>query len=90
MPHIKSSTDLRNCYNEISKFCHEHEEPVFITKNGQGDLAVMSIEAYEMLNGKLELYRALDESRTAIKAGKKRPLTDVMKDLRQEIADDNL
>lgn len=90
MPHIKSSTDLRNSYNEISKFCHEHEEPVFITKNGQGDLAVMSIEAYEMLNGKLELYRALDESRAAIKAGKKRPLTDVMKDLRQEIADDNL
>ncbi|PKM61901.1 MAG: toxin-antitoxin system, antitoxin component, PHD domain protein [Firmicutes bacterium HGW-Firmicutes-4] len=34
--------------------------------------------------------RALDESRAAIKAGKKRPLTDVMKDLRQEIADDNL
>jgi hypothetical protein len=50
----------------------------------------MSIEAYEMLNGKIELYRALDEGRAAIKAGKKRPLSDVMKELRQEITDGNL
>lgn len=90
MPNIKSSTDLRNNYSEISKFCHDHDEPIFITKNGQGDLAVMSIEAYELLNGKLELYRSLDEGRAAIKAEKKRPLTDVMKDLRQEIIDGSL
>ena len=44
MPAIKSSADLRNNYNEISKFCHTYPEPVFITKNGKGDLAVMSIE----------------------------------------------
>ena len=47
MPNIRSSADLRNQYNEISTFCHEYAEPVFITKNGKGDLAVMSIEAYE-------------------------------------------
>ena len=47
MPSIRSSADLRNQYNEISTFCHEYDEPVFITKNGKGDLAVMSIEAYE-------------------------------------------
>ena len=47
MPAIKSSADLRNNYNEISTFCHNYPEPVFITKNGKGDLAVMSIEAYE-------------------------------------------
>ncbi|HCF50038.1 MAG TPA: prevent-host-death protein [Syntrophomonas sp.] len=87
MPNIKSSTDLRNNYNDISRFCHESREPVFITKNGRGDLAVMSIETYEMLNGKLELYRLLDEGRAAIKAGKKRPLEDVMHDIRQEITD---
>ncbi len=87
MPNIKSSTDLRNHYNEISKFCHESREPVFITKNGQGDLAVMSIETYEMLNGKLELYRLLDEGRAAVKEGRKRPLADVMRDIRQEIDD---
>jgi len=87
MPNIRSSTDLRNSYNEISSFCHESREPVFITKNGQGDLAVMSIEIFEQLNGKLELYRLLDESRVAVKEGRKRPLADVMKDIRQEIAD---
>ncbi len=80
MPNIRSSMDLRNNYNEISAFCHENKEPVFITKNGQNDLAVMSIEMYEMLNGKLELYHLLDEGRKAVKEGKKLPFTNVMKD----------
>jgi len=90
VPNIKSSTDLRNNYNDISTFCHESREPVFITKNGQGDLAVMSIETYEALSGKLELYRLLDEGRAAVKAGKKRPLGEVMKDIKQEIADGSI
>jgi|GEM_PF-3094685 len=42
MPNIRPSSDLRNKYNEISEFCHKYSEPVFIMKNGQGDLAVMS------------------------------------------------
>lgn len=46
MPQIKPITDLRNT-NEISELCHAKREPVFITKNGYGDLVVMSIEAYE-------------------------------------------
>ena len=87
MPRIQSSTDLRNNYNEISTFCHESREPVFITKNGQGDLAVMSMETFEMLNGKQELYRLLDEGRSAAKAGRKRPLEDVVRDIEQEITD---
>ena len=49
MPTIRPSADLRNNYNEISEYCHKYTEPVFITKNGQGDLAVMSIETYEAL-----------------------------------------
>ena len=61
MPSIRSSADLRNQYNEISTFCHEYDEPVFITKNGKGDLAVMSIEAYEKLMGRFELYGLLQE-----------------------------
>ena len=86
MPKIKSSTDLRNNYNDISTFCHESREPVFITKNGQGDLAVMSIETYEALSGKLELYHLLEEGRAAIKEGKKRPLQEVMKDIKRDIS----
>jgi len=90
MPRIQSSTDLRNGYNEISKFCHESREPVFITKNGQGDLAVMSMETFELLNGKLELYRLLDEGRAAAKSGRTRPYQDVFRDIEQEIADGQL
>ncbi len=61
MPYIRPSSDLRNSYNEISDFCHKYTEPVFITKNGQGDLAVMSIETFEKITGKFELYSLLEE-----------------------------
>lgn len=46
MPQIRPTTDLRNT-TEISELCHARREPLFITKNGYGDLVVMSIEAYE-------------------------------------------
>lgn len=90
MPNIQSSTSLRNNYNEISTFCHENREPVFITKNGQGDLAVMSIEMFEALNGKQELYRLLDEGRAASRAGRKRPYREVFNEIEREIIDGRL
>jgi len=90
MPNIQSSTNLRNNYNKISAFCHEYREPVFITKNGQGDLAVMSIDLYEMLCGKLELYSLLDEGRAAAESGRLRPFEDVFNDIEQEIIDGRL
>ncbi len=77
MPHIRPSSDLRNKYNEISEFCHRFSEPVYITKNGQGDLAVMSIETYEKLVGKFELYKLLDEGIEAMKNRKVVPAEDV-------------
>jgi prevent-host-death family protein len=69
MPTIRPSADLRNNYTEISDFCHKYPEPVFITKNGQGDLAVMSIETYELLAGKMELYSLIDEGLNDDKEG---------------------
>ncbi len=48
MPQIRPITDLRNT-NEISEICHARQKPVFITKNGYGDLVIMSIEAYEAM-----------------------------------------
>jgi prevent-host-death family protein len=44
---IKASTTLRNEYGTISSLAHQSEEPIYITKNGEGDLVVMSIEAFE-------------------------------------------
>lgn len=82
MPHIRSSADLRNNYNEISTFCHDRSEPVFITKNGRGDLAVMSIEAYEQLTSRFELYGLLREGLDDVAAGRTRPLDEVMADIR--------
>lgn len=82
MPTIRSSADLRNSYNKISTFCHNYSEPVFITKNGKGDLAVMSIEAYENLVGKFELYGLIQEGLTDIAEGKTRPFSEAMSDIR--------
>lgn len=82
MPTIKSSADLRNSYNEISNFCHAYSEPVFITKNGKGDLAVMSIEVYEQLMGRFELYSKLQEGLNDITRGNTRPFADAMADIR--------
>ena len=90
MPVIKSSTDLRNNYNEISTFCHENAEPVFITKNGQGDLAVMSIETYDQLNGKYELYSLLAKGRAEIRAGLGIPFDEAMRTIRAEIGNGEL
>jgi len=69
MPAIRNSADLQNNYGEISTFCHEYREPVFLTKDGEGDLAVMSIETYEEITGKRELYRLLEDGINDIKNG---------------------
>ena len=82
MPTIKSSADLRNSYNDISNFCHAYAEPVFITKNGKGDLAVMSIEAYEQLMGRFELYGKLQEGMNDIEQGNTRPFAEAMTNMR--------
>ena len=83
MPNIRSSADLRNNYNEISSFCHEYSEPVFITKNGKGDLAVMSIEAYEEMKGRYELYTAIREGLDDVKEGHTKPFADAMSEIRR-------
>lgn len=82
MPTIRSSADLRNNYNEISTFCHNYTEPVFITKNGKGDLAVMSIEAYEEITSRFELYGLIKEGLDDMADGNTRPFYDAMSDLR--------
>lgn len=63
MPQIRPITALRNT-NEISDLCHAKNEPIFITKNGYGDLVIMSVETYEAMLGEKELDRAIAEAET--------------------------
>lgn len=69
MPKIRPISDLRNNANEISEFCHKEREPVFITKNGVGDMVVMSIEVYERQQALIELYSKLAEAEAEIMNG---------------------
>jgi PHD/YefM family antitoxin component YafN of YafNO toxin-antitoxin module len=70
-------------YNDISSFCHEYEEPVFLTKEGEGDLAVMSLEKYNDTVGRLELYAALMAGLRQFETGETESGPDVMKKIRQ-------
>jgi prevent-host-death family protein len=63
MPQIRPITDLRNT-TEISNVCHAKREPVFITKNGYGDLVVMSMETYEEMLETAVTDRAIAEAET--------------------------
>lgn len=66
---IKSSTTLRNDYGVISDLAHSEAEPIYITKNGEGDLVVMSIEAFEELEEVLRLRAHLEAAENLRLAG---------------------
>lgn len=69
MPNIRPISDLRNNANDISAFCHTSREPVFITRNGVGDMVVMSIENYERQQALISLYAKLAEAEEEIANG---------------------
>jgi prevent-host-death family protein len=85
MAAIRPSSDLRNKYNEISDFCHTYNEPVFITKNGSGDLVVLSNAEYERITGRFDLHRLLEEGFIAMKEGKSRPAAEVFEVIEKEL-----
>ena len=88
MPVIKPISDLRNKANEISEIAHHSDEPIFITKNGEGDLVVMSMAYYSKLQLKLDLFSKLAVAQSQKAAGDRgRTLSSVMKDLRKLISE---
>ena len=71
MPNIRPISDLRNNFTQISESVHLDDEPIFLTKNGVGDMVVMSMDYYERQLAQLDLYQKLDEARQEIVAGAK-------------------
>jgi PHD/YefM family antitoxin component YafN of YafNO toxin-antitoxin module len=85
MPVIRPVSDLRNKTPEIEEICIKERQPVFITKNGNGHLVIMSQQLFEEQQALLDLYEKLDESEEQSREGKRRPFRDAMADLRSRI-----
>ena len=86
MPIIKPISDLRNKSNEISELAHNSNEPIFITKNGEGDLVVMSMPHFSNLQLKLELLAKLSVAQNQKAEGDRgRTLKQVMTNIRKSI-----
>lgn len=69
MPQIMPIKDLKNTSN-ISEICHNTDEPIYITKNGYGDMVLMSIELFEATQKKWNMYSDIELSEKQIKEGK--------------------
>jgi len=77
---------LRNKANEISDLAHKSNEPIFITRNGQGDMVVMSMSQYSKLQLKIDLFGKLAVAQGQRASGDRgRSLSQVMKDLRKRL-----
>jgi prevent-host-death family protein len=83
---IKPISDLRNKSNEISELAHSSREPIYITKNGEGDLVVMSIAHYRQMELKMKLFAKLAEAQVQkAKDMRGRKAEDVLKSIRKKI-----
>jgi prevent-host-death family protein len=91
MIHIKPSASIRKNYNEISELCKRTGEPVYLTKNGEGDLVVMDIETFAQRESMLRLRENLISSEEDRLHGKKgysvKEVSTMMKDAVKEILD---
>ena len=85
---IRPVSDLRNNFTDISKKVHETDEPIFLTKNGYGDIVVMSLNSFEKLKLENDIYFKLKESEMESELTSKRySHDDVFNDLRKSIKD---
>ncbi len=81
---IQSSTKLRNEYGVISKMAHESGEPIYITRNGEGDVVLMSNEAFEERERALNERAAVLEAEVRRLAGEPAFTTDEVRDMLRE------
>ena len=86
MPDVKPSTSIRHNYNLFSKHCHESNVPVLLTKNGEADLVVMSVESYQRMMAQHRLGQMLAKVDRDIAAGiPMRDFEDVFSDIEERI-----
>lgn len=82
---VISSTVLRNNYSEISEQCHMDSEPIIVTRNGNGDLAIMGVDSYEQLRARLDFYEFLMQGRRDAEEERVVSARDASLQLRQEL-----
>ena len=68
MPQIIPIKDLKNT-SEISDMCHKSDEPIYITKNGYGNMVIMSMEIYESVMQRFSMYKDIEVSEKQIETG---------------------
>ena len=91
MKMIRPVSDLRNNFSDISKTVHETAQPVFLTKNGYGDMVVLSMEAFENLQLDSEIYSKLREAeREAELTDQRYSSKDVLKAMKEVIGGEQI
>lgn len=83
MPQIIPIKDLKNT-SEISDMCHRSDEPIYITKNGYGDMVIMGMEVYENIMRRLAIYRDVEVSEKQIENGHVRDARTALAEMRKK------
>lgn len=83
MPRIIPIKDLKDT-SSISEMCHKADEPIYITKNGYGDMVLMSIELFEATQKKWSMYSDIELSEQQIKEGKTKDARKALSDVREK------
>lgn len=83
MPQIIPIRDLKNT-SELSQMCRESNEPIFITKNGYGDMVIMSMELYEQKMSLLDAYAKLEAAEANVQEGKVLDAEDGLRSIREK------
>ena len=82
MPQIIPINKLKNT-SEISEICHKADEPIYVTKNGYGDMVIMSMETYEGIMHQVNMYRELEISEQQIIEGKTKDARRALAEMRE-------
>lgn len=83
MPQIIPIRDLKNT-SEISEICHNSNEPIFVTKNGYGDMVIMSMEAYEKTLYMNDIYQKLQSAEFSVENGNVKDGFDALNNIKEK------